>query len=94
MALTITEKFRGSIGGKMIANYQITHDGSTLTITAGSLGMHMIEAIMGMDTYTSMQAPASTYVKMQSASIGTGGAWVGWPGSDANGKTFITLLGW
>ena len=94
MALTITEKFRGPIGGKMIANYHITHDGSTLTITAGSLGMHMIEAIMGNNTYTSMQAPASAFLGMQYVSIGTGGAWVGWAESDANGKSDITLLGW
>lgn len=94
MALTLTEKFRGPFCGKMVASYRVVHDGSTLTLTAASMGMHMIEAIMGNNTYTSMQAPASTFLKMQSVSIGTGGAYIGWDGSDANGKTDITVLGW
>jgi len=94
MALTISAKMLGSVGGKMIVNAKITHDGSTLTFTAGSVGMHCIEYILGNNTYTSMQAPASTFLKMQFASIGTDGAWVGFAGSDANGKSVLTLLGW
>jgi hypothetical protein len=94
MALTITEKMRASIGGKLIVNYQITHDGSDVDITAASLGMHCIEGILGYSCKVSMQANTSIPMNIMMLSIQTGGSAIAWGESDANAVSRVTLFGW
>jgi len=46
MALTITEQFRGQVGGRICRGFQVTCDGSTGTITAANLDMNYIESVV------------------------------------------------
>lgn len=58
MALTITEKYRASIGGKAWRCYEITDDDTTVDVTAAQLGMERIEfAMFSFGTFVS--APAA-----------------------------------
>lgn len=43
MALTLTEKFRGGVGGRTMVCYDITHDEATSTIAAASIGLTYID---------------------------------------------------
>ena len=57
MALTFSEKVRMSAGNKSFRLYHVTHDGSTTTIDAGSLGMNYIEAMV-ITPFTALSAVA------------------------------------
>jgi len=57
MALSFSEKVRGTQGNKAFRVYEITHDGSATTVNASDLGMNYIEyAVMGPVTALSSQA--------------------------------------
>jgi hypothetical protein len=43
MALTLTEKFRGAVGGKALRCFEVTADGTTVSIDASDLDLHYIE---------------------------------------------------
>ncbi len=44
MALTLSEKFDGLVGGRRFKGFEVTCDGSTTTVTANSMDMDTIEA--------------------------------------------------
>ena len=46
MALSFSEKGRGDIGGRDFRCYQVTADGTTVTINASDIDMHYIETAM------------------------------------------------
>lgn len=48
MALTFSEKLRSTLGGKEFRAYEVTCDGSTLSIKATDLELHYIESAMIM----------------------------------------------
>jgi len=58
MALTITEKYRASIGGKAWRAYEITHDDSVTTVDASDLALDTIEFAM-FSPGTQASAPAA-----------------------------------
>ena len=60
MALTITKKWRAGIGGKQWRAYEITHDDSTVDVTAASLALDHIEfAMFSFGSFIS--APAANF---------------------------------
>lgn len=94
MALTISEKFRYTAGGRAFRVYEITHDGSTLTLTAGSMDLDYIEAIIAHNAKPSMQANTSVPLNLQKISIAANHKSVLWPESDANAVSQLTVQGW
>jgi len=94
MALTITERLRWTEGGKAFRAYRIVHDGSILSISAGSMDMDYIEAITGQVTYVSMQANTSVPLDMTHLSINASNSGVTWDDADANAVTQLTVAGW
>ena len=53
MALTISEDFRMTAGGKAFRFMKITHDESTSTITAASMDLDYIDFVGDLGTYYS-----------------------------------------
>ena len=51
MALTVSENFRWTAGGRAFRNYAITHDEATSTIYAVSMDLEYIEGIIGAHTH-------------------------------------------
>ena len=94
MALTISQLKRGAIDGSAFRIYQITHDGSVLSITAGSMDLDYIEAIIGHIVTVSMQANTSVPLQLQMPSINASNTGVVWPETDANAKSTLTVIGW
>lgn len=59
MALTFSEKARGSMGGRAFRCVEVTHDDSATTVEASNLGLNYIEAAwFSLGALTS--APAAT----------------------------------
>lgn len=94
MALTITQKVRESLNGRAFRVYEIVHDGSTLSITAGSMEMTYIDAIVAHSVYQSMAAPASALMNMLHISINAANSGVVWDATEANSKSYLTVVGW
>jgi len=94
MALTISEKFRMTAGGKAWRVYDITHDGSVLSITAGSMDLDYIDAIIGHSVYLSMAAPASALMGALHVSINSSNTGVTWAETEANAVSHLTVVGW
>ena len=67
MALTFSEKLRGSMGGKAWRAFEVTHDGSTTAMSASSFDLDRIEfATFSLGTLAS--APAATVTMTVAAS--------------------------
>jgi hypothetical protein len=94
MALVITQKVRESLNGKAFRVYEIVHDGTVLSISAGSMDMNYIQAIVGHHVYLSMQAPASTLMGCMRVSINASNTGVTWLETDANAQSTLTVIGW
>jgi len=94
MALTITQKLRESLNGKAFRVYEIVHDGSVLSISAGSMDMNYIEAIVGHSVYASMAAPASQIMGLLKVSINAANSGVTWSETEANAKSYLIVIGW
>ena len=94
MALTISQLKRGAIDGSAFRVYDITHDGSVTSISAGSMDMDYIEAIVGHHCYASMAAPASQLMNLLHVSINASNSGVVWAATEANAKSILTVLGW
>ena len=94
MALTISQLKRGSIDGSAFRIYQITHDGSVTSISAASMDLTYIEAIMAHHVNISMQAVASAALGLMNVSITAGNAGVAWDETDANAISTLTVIGW
>lgn len=58
MALTVTENFRASVGGRSIKFFTITHDDSTTTLSADLMSFDVVEWA-GMSFGTQSSAPAA-----------------------------------
>jgi len=94
MALTISETFRWSAGGRAFRCYDITHDGSVLSISAASMDLDYIEAIVGHSAYLSMDVPTSELMGVLRVSINAAHSGVTWAETEANGKSHLTVVGW
>lgn len=95
MALTISQKVRESLNGKAFRVYEIVHDGTVLSVSAGSLDLTYIEAIVAHSVYQSMAAPASALMGLMQVSINATNTGVTWgPVTDANAKSYLTVVGW
>jgi len=94
MALTLSQLKRGSIDGSAFRIYQITHDGSTTEVTAGSMDLTYIEAILAHHVNISMQANASVTLGLNNLSISAGNSGVNWDEVDANAISVLTVIGW
>ena len=95
MAITATEKFRMSFGGKTMRVYDFVHDSSTTkSITAVSLEMNKIEAIIGVNTKMSMDtANGSEIIDQLYCSISAGNTSLIWASTHICTQT-MTLIGW
>ena len=96
MALTLSEKFQMSLGGKKMKLYQITHDEATSTFTAASVGMTYFEAILpGTPYLSSTPADTSTLINHMVVSITGDHNKIEWllPPNAAS-KTNILIIGW
>ncbi len=94
MALTITQKLRESLNGRAFRAYEIVHDGSVTSISAGSMEMTQIECIVAHACYLSMDAPASVLMGLLRVSINAANTGVTWNEVEANAKSYLTVIGW
>jgi len=96
MALTITERFKYSAGGRKFCYVTVTHDESTSTFTAASVDMTYIENVYNMGVCQS-SAPADTSVMLYhlyGTVLANGvGVDIGYP-MNAASKTHFLLIGW
>jgi hypothetical protein len=94
MALTITENFRMGAGGKAWRMIEVVHDsGTTLTLTAGSIDLTYIQAIVGMTTKMSFVAVGSNLLSVMRCSISADHTALTWA-SSAVCTQDITVVGW
>jgi len=95
MAITATEKFRMSAGGKTFRVYEFVHDSSTTkTITAASLEMDHITAIVGVNTKMSMDtAVGSIIIDQLYCSISANNLGLTWTSTGICTQT-MALVGW
>ena len=95
MALTLTEKFRASIGGKAWRTYHITQsDGTPLSVTAGSMDLDYIEAIVGCVCKQSLHAAMSLVIEGMAPSIASDNKSIQWTSAGTNMVSTVTLIGW
>ena len=94
MALTLTEQFRATVGGKKMMGFLIDISaGDPNSITAGSMDLSYIEHIVGYRVRMSMDT-ASTLVDALGPSIQADNAGIAWTSLSANQTCEITLIGW
>jgi hypothetical protein len=94
MALTITENMRTTAGGKAWRMITVVHDsGTTLSLTAASIDLTYIEAIVGMVTKMSMVAVGSNLLDVMRCSINATRTSLVWA-SSAVCTQDITIVGW
>jgi hypothetical protein len=92
MALTLTEKFRWSEGGRQFRNYEITHDEATSTVYAVSMDLEYIETIIGAHThYSSVPVAAGTCCLTIAANHKS--IVMSIPAKAAS-YTYLTVMGW
>jgi hypothetical protein len=96
MALTITERFKYSAGGRKFLYVSVTHDETTSSFTAASVDMTYIENMYDLGLYAASE-PANTSVLLYSM-YGTIGSEhnvvdIGYP-LKAGSKTHHLLIGW
>lgn len=94
MALTITQLKRGSIDGSAFRVYSVGHDGSVTSISAASMDLGYIEAILGHTVTISMQANTSVPLQLQMPSINASNTGVVWAATDANAVSTLFVIGW
>ncbi len=96
MALTMTEKFRMTAGGKAWRTFEITHAGlgADSSVTAGSMDLDYIEAIIGVNTNMPMQANAgSILASMLDISISAAHDTLVWVASTVACYQTVTVVG-
>lgn len=93
MAITVTENLRHSAGGKAWRHVEIVHDSSTTELSAASVDLNHIDAIMGVVTKMSMVAVGSNLLDIMAPSITADGSGLVW-GSSAVCTQKLTLVGW
>ena len=98
MALTISEDFRMSAGGRQMRFVNVTHDGSTSDITAKSIGLTYIDWFSHSWATTSTDITVSTVHGHQYVSIVAGDspriAWCGDPLPKAASTSQLVIIGW
>ena len=92
MALTITENMRMTAGGKAWRMISVTHDSSTVSLTAGSIDLTYIEAIIGTVPKISMVG-GSTLIDICKISITGDHSTLIWA-STGVGTQDLTIVGW
>ena len=91
---TLSEKMRAGMGGKEWRCYEITHTGeATCTVTAGSLGLEYIEAIIGVNTGIPVQATPGSVVMGMTISISANHDSLVWVSTVACVQQ-VTIIGW
>ena len=94
MALTITENFRMTAGGRAWRCFEVVHDsGTTLSISAASLDLTYIQAIIGVNTRMSMVAVGSNLLDVMRISIAADHQSLVWA-SSAVCTQDVTIVGW
>jgi len=91
---TLSQKMRADIGGKAWRCYEITHTGeATCTITAGSLELEYIEAIVGVNTALAVQATPGSVLCGMTMSISANHKHLVWVSTVACVQQ-VTVIGW
>jgi hypothetical protein len=94
MALTVTENFRMTAGGRAWRMIEVVHDsGTTLELSAASIDLTYIQAIVGVVTRMSMVAVASNLLAVIRVSIAADHTALTWA-SSAVCTQDLTLVGW
>lgn len=96
MALTITERFKYSAGGRKFCYITITHDEATSTLTAASLDMTYIENIydFGLCANSDVANTSVLLYHMYGTVLANGaGIDIGYP-MNAGSKSHHLVIGW
>ena len=95
MALTLTEQFRATVGGKKMMGFLITlSDGTPKSITAGSMDLTHIEHIIGYRVKMSLHANVSLIIEAMGPSIQADNGGIAWTSAGTNMVAEITVVGW
>jgi hypothetical protein len=97
MALGLTKLYRGAIDGKAFRIYEVTHVGQAAnsSVTAGSMGMHYIDAIIGVTNKFDVQTTAgSLLMGMNDISITAQHDKLVWMTSTIAGTQTVSVIGW
>ena len=90
MAITLTERFRGALGGRKIRGYETTWDGTLVSISAASVDLTRIEFHIW-----SLNTGHSTTLSFIGFSIGANGLnVVATLSIEANDITSNLFIGW
>ena len=91
---TLSLLMRADMGGKAWRCYQITHTGeATCTVTAGSMGLTHIEAIIGVNTGIPVQATGGSVICGMTMSISAAKDALVWVSTSACVQQ-VTIVGW
>jgi len=96
MALTITERFKYSAGGRKFCYVTVTHDESTSTFTAASVDMTYIENVydLGLCSNSDVANSSVLLYHMSGTVLANGvGVDIGYP-MNAGSKSHHLLIGW
>lgn len=94
MALSFSEEFKASVGGKIMKVVKVTHDESTSNFTAASVDMTYFDSVIAATpTIPSDVANTSTLLQHMKISITAGGTTVEWA-YPHNGSLRLILFGW
>ena len=97
MAMTISIKKRGALGGSAFRCVEVTHDGSTSSLVASSVELSYIEWFTQSWSTTSTDMTVSTTFGMNGCSIESGNQSIGWfvdPLPKASSISRLMIVGW
>ncbi|MFX0194548.1 MAG: hypothetical protein ACFFCW_00375 [Candidatus Hodarchaeota archaeon] len=96
MALTLTEKFRWTAGGRAFRVFQVTHDEATSTIAAASVDLSYVEFVMqGTPYLASDVANTSVLLQHMAVSITGNGTTIEFALPPKTGsKSNLLIIGW
>ncbi len=91
---SLSEKMRAGIGNKQWRCYEITHTGeATCTVTAASMDLDYIEAIIGVNTGLAVAAAGGSVVMGMTISISADNKNLVWVSTVACVQQ-VTIIGW
>ncbi len=91
---SLKQTLRAGFGGKEWRCYEITHTGeATATVTAGSMDLHHIEAIVGVNTGLAVQATPGSVLMGMTISISADNKNLVWVSTVACVQQ-VTIIGW
>jgi len=91
---TLKQLMRADAGGKAWRCYQITHTGeATCTVTAGSMDLTYIDAIIGVNTGLAAQATPGSVICGMTISIAANHDALVWVSTSACVQQ-VTIVGW